>query len=85
MHQRQTLHIFHDGNFRIFGFTPNRTGGNLPKVPYYQAWKFHATIEVMPIEPPRAGVDVDDIQAEIELHGFCLKENIVQVFRQAVA
>jgi hypothetical protein len=82
MPERQTLHIFHDGSYWFFGYTEDRTGGNLPRnllpqdVPA-RSWVFYSTIEVLPGEEPRAGMDVDDVQFEIRQHGFCVKENVI--------
>jgi hypothetical protein len=77
MAERQTLHIFCDGiGGTTFSYTEDRTGVNLPKLTA-RKWVFHSTIEVMPGEEPRAGMDINDIQAEIRKHGVCVKENVV--------
>jgi hypothetical protein len=79
MAERQTLHVFHDGNFRLYGFTEDRSGGNLPTQLAPQGWKLLNTIEIHPGEGPRAGMDVEDIQAEIRKHGFCVKKDAISV------
>jgi hypothetical protein len=79
MVERQTLHIFRDGNSGPFGYTEDSTGGNLPTLTPGRTWAFHSTIEVTPGEGPRAGMDIEDIQAEIKKHGVCVKEKVITV------
>jgi len=60
------VHTFR-GPGRVFGFTTQADGGNLPAA--YAPWTAFKTIEIHPDEP-HAGVDPNACLADIEVHGF---------------
>lgn len=83
MAEPQTLHIFRDGQSDRFGFTEDRTGANVPTQLALQGWKLLDTIRIVPGEGARAGMNIEDIQAEIRARGYCVKKNVISIqFRQ---
>jgi hypothetical protein len=64
------VHIFR-GPGRVFGFTRDEAGGNLPE--RYAPWSPFKTLDLFPDEPQR-GVDVNACLRDIELHGLHLTD-----------
>lgn len=64
------VHIFR-GPGRVFGFTEDETGNNLPE--RYAPWSSFKTLDMFPDEPQR-GVDVNTCLSDIEQHGFHLTD-----------
>ena len=62
------IHIF-DNRTSTFGFTRDKTGGNLPM--QETNWKYSKTIDVT-TEEPRIALDVDAMLRSIEEKGYYL-------------
>ena len=69
------VHAFR-GPGRVFGFTPDATGGNLPGI--YAPWTAFKVLE-MHQDEPHAGVDVNECLADIAANGFHLTDAHVRV------
>jgi hypothetical protein len=72
------VHTFR-GTGRIFGFTAQADGGNLP--PGYGPWA-PFKILAMHRDEPQGGVDVNECLADIEAHGFHLTDAHVRITQQ---
>ena len=59
------------GTGRVFGFTADAGGKNLP--PQYGPWTAFKSLKMYPDEP-QGGVDVNACLADIEAHGFHLTD-----------
>jgi hypothetical protein len=79
MIEKQTIYAFQSGGTAYYGYTPDPTGANLPTVPAGKWEKHGLPIQVEPGEGPRAGMDVENVQAEIRRVGYCVKEGVVTV------
>ena len=75
------VHTFR-GPGRIFGFTAQVDGGNLPTA--YAPWTAFKTIELHPDEP-HAGVDPNACLADIESYGFHLTDAHVRIAPDSLA
>ena len=74
------VHIFRaDG--RVFGFTEDRLGGNLPSK--YGAWVPFKTL-AMQNGVPQPGVNVDECLDDIERYGFHITDAHVRITEKAV-
>ena len=69
------VHAFR-GTDRVFGFTMDATGSNLP--PQYAPWSPFKTLEMSRGEPI-PGVRVDECLDDIEKHGIHLTEAHVRI------
>lgn len=61
------VHIFR-GPGRVFGFTEDLTGDNLPSK--FAPWTAFKSLELSRDGEPRPGVDTDACLDDIEAHGF---------------
>lgn len=61
------VHIFR-GPGRVFGFTEDATGANLPS--QFAPWSAFKSLELSRDGEPRPGVDTEACLADIERHGF---------------
>jgi hypothetical protein len=61
------VHIFR-GPGRVFGFTEDATGANLPS--QFSPWTAFKSIDLSRDGEPRAGVDTNECLEDIEKHGF---------------
>ena len=61
------VHIFR-GPGRVFGFTEDATGANLPS--HLAPWSAFKSVELRRGGEPRPGVDTDACLCDIERHGF---------------
>jgi hypothetical protein len=61
------VHIFR-GNGRVFGFTEDATGANLPS--QHGPWNAFKAISLSREGEPTPGVDTRDCLDDIEKHGF---------------
>ena len=75
------VHIFR-GPGRIFGFTENETGKNLPS--QYRPWTAFKTLEMTRGEA-QPGVNVDECLDDIDAHGFHLTDAHVSIAQQATS
>jgi hypothetical protein len=73
------VHIFR-GPGRIFGFTADESGDNLP--PQYRPWTAFKTLE-MAKGQATPGVNVDECLDDIETFGFHLTDAHVRITAQA--
>jgi hypothetical protein len=73
------VHIFR-GPGRIFGFTADGSGDNLP--PQYRPWTAFKTLE-MTKGQATPGVNVDECLDDIETFGFHLTDAHVRITGQA--
>lgn len=69
------VHVFRAAG-RVFGFTSDSTGGNLPSG--LGEWSQFRTV-VMTLGQPTPGVDVDDCLDDIAAHGFHLTDAHVRI------
>lgn len=74
------VHTFR-GPGRIFGFTAQADGANLPAA--YAPWTAFKTIEIHPDEP-HAGVDPNACLADIEAHGFHLTDAHARIAPESI-
>jgi hypothetical protein len=74
------VHIFR-ANGRVFGFTGDSHGANLPST--YGAWVPFKTL-VMEKGGSQAGVNVDECLEDIERYGFHLTDAHVRITDKAV-
>ncbi|MEO7177754.1 MAG: hypothetical protein ABIW83_02825 [Allosphingosinicella sp.] len=75
------IHAFR-GLGRVFGFTREAEGSNLPG--QYGPWAPFKTLEMNPGQA-LPGVDVETCLADVEAHGFHLTDAHVRITEQAVA
>lgn len=61
------VHIF-KGKGRIYGFTEDATGANLPS--QHGPWSQHKTLDMNRGETPRIAVNTDEALDDIEKQGF---------------
>jgi len=72
------VYLFNSEKHRnMYGFTPDQTGGNLPKE--FGPWSKFKELDVNPGEPPRAGVKTEDILDGIKRDGFHLARVEIKV------
>lgn len=74
------IHLFR-GPERIFGFTAEADGSNLP--PDHGPWTTFKSLE-MEEGKPQPGVDVDECIADVGAHGFHLTEAHVRITDRVV-
>jgi len=75
------VHIFR-GPGRIFGFTGDEAGENLPA--QYRPWAAFKTLE-MTRGQAQPGVNVDECLDDINEHGFHLTDAHVRITQQATS
>ena len=74
---------FHSGkDHRVYGFTLDRTGGNLPAA--FAPWRKHGEHDVNPGDGPRIGVHTDAILDGIKRDGFHLAAIEIKVTEKIV-
>jgi hypothetical protein len=71
-----TVHIFR-GPGRVFGFTEDAAGGNLPA--RYSPWNSFKTVTLSHEGEPTPGVDTRDCLDDIEKHGFHITDAHVRI------
>jgi hypothetical protein len=71
-----TIHIFR-GPGRVFGFTNDATGANLPTK--FAPWTTFKSIELDRNKPPTPGVNADECLTDIEMHGFHITDAHVRI------
>ena len=74
------VHIFR-GPARVFGFTTQATGENLPA--QYAPWAIFKSVEMRQGEP-MPGVDVDDCLRDIAAHGVHVTDAHVRITEAAI-
>ncbi|MBX3619005.1 MAG: hypothetical protein KF891_03280 [Rhizobacter sp.] len=74
------VHIFR-GPCRVFDFTADATGGNLPQK--YAPWTSFKSVELHKGQNT-PGVDVGECLADIELHGVHLTDAHVRITEEAI-
>ena len=74
------VHIFR-GPGRIFGFTADATGGNLPQK--YAPWTAFKSIELLKGEET-PGVDASECLHDIETHGVHVTDAHIRITEEAV-
>ena len=75
------VHAFR-GQGRIFGFTAESTGGNLPAE--YGPWVLFKTLDMSRGEEPRAAVRTDECLDDLENYGFHLTEAHVRITERVI-
>jgi hypothetical protein len=70
------VHIFR-GTGRVFGFTEDATGANLPA--QHGPWSTFKTIRLSREGEPTAGVDTRDCLDDMEKHGFHITDAHVRI------
>jgi hypothetical protein len=70
------IHIFR-GPGRVFGFTENATGANLPS--QFSPWTAFKSIELSRDGEPKAGVNTNECLEDIEKHGFHITDAHVRI------
>lgn len=74
------LHIFR-GPGRVFGFTEDAMGANLPS--QFAPWNTFKSIELTRGEPT-AGVDTNECLDDIERHGFHITDAHVRITESVI-
>ena len=74
------IHTFR-GPGRIFGFTPDKDGTNLPT--QYGPWSAFKSLEMIE-DRPQQGVDVNECLEDIRKHGFHLTDAHVRITERAL-
>jgi hypothetical protein len=75
------IHMFR-GPGRVFGFTDDAAGGNLP--PQFSPWTKFKSIELIRGVEPTPGVDTNDCLEDIEKHGFHITDAHVRIKENVV-
>jgi hypothetical protein len=75
------VHIYR-GVGRVFGFTQDPTGANLPS--QYGPWNAFKTLDLNRDGAPTAGVDTGDCLDDIENYGFHITDAHVRITESAV-
>ena len=75
------VHIFR-GPGRVFGFTEDATGGNLPS--QFSPWTAFKSIDLSRDGEPRAGVDTNECLEDIEKHGFHITDAHVRITESVI-
>jgi hypothetical protein len=70
------VHIFR-GPGRVFGFTEDATGANLPS--QFSPWTAFKSIDLSRDGEPRPGVDTNECLEDIEKHGFHITDAHVRI------
>lgn len=70
------VHCFR-GPGRVFGFTKDATGGNLPSK--FSPWTAFKSIELSRDGEPKTGVNTSDCLTDIEKHGFHITEAHIRI------
>jgi hypothetical protein len=70
------IHIFR-GPGRVFGFTEDATGSNLPS--QFSPWTVFKSIDLSRDGEPKPGVDTDECLGDIEEHGFHITDAHVRI------
>jgi len=74
------VHLFR-GPGRVFGFTADSSGVNLPSK--YAPWATFKTIELQK-DVPIPGVDVNDCLHDLEIHGVHITDAHVRITEEAI-
>jgi hypothetical protein len=75
------IHIFR-GPGRVFGFTEDVMGANLPS--QFAPWNTFKSIELSRDGEPKAGVNSDECLDDIEKHGFHITDAHVRITESVV-
>lgn len=75
------VHIFR-GTGRVFGFTEDATGANLPS--QYGPWNSFKSINLSRDGEPTPGVDTRGCLDDIEKHGFHITDAHVRITESAI-
>lgn len=75
------VHIF-KGKGRVFGFTEDDAGTNLPA--QYGPWALFKTLDVNRGEEPRASFNTDECLDDLERHGFHLTDAHVRTTESVI-
>ncbi len=75
------VHIFR-GTGRVFAFTENATGANLPS--QYGPWNTFKAINLSRDGEPTAGVDTHACLDDIEKHGFHINDAHIRITESVI-
>jgi len=75
------VHIFR-GPGRVFGFTENATGANLPS--QFSPWTAFKSIDLSRDRESRPGVDTNECLEDIEKHGFHITDAHVRITESVI-
>jgi hypothetical protein len=75
------IHIFR-GPGRVFGFTEDATGANLPS--QFAPWNSFKSIELSRNGEPRPGVHTEECLSDIEKHGFHITDAHVRITESVI-
>jgi hypothetical protein len=75
------VHIFR-GPGRVFGFTEDATGTNLPS--QFSPWTTFKSIDVSREGEPTAGLDTNECREDIEKHGFHVTDAHVRITERLI-
>jgi hypothetical protein len=75
------VHIFR-GPGRVFGFTEDATGANLPS--RFSPWAAFKSIELTRGGEPKPGVNASDCLDDIEKHGFYISDAHVRITESVI-
>lgn len=77
------VYAFRGGKERVFAFTPDRTGANLPA--QLGPWSLFKTLEIQRgDEAPRGAFNVDECFDDMERYGFHITEAHVRITESVV-
>ena len=75
------VHIFR-GPGRVFGFTKDATGANLPS--QFSPWTAFKSLDLCRDGEPTAGVDTNACLEDIEKHGFHITDAHVRITKSVI-
>jgi hypothetical protein len=75
------VHIFR-GPGRVFGFTGDATGANLPS--QFSPWTAFKSIELSRDGEPKPGVNANECLEDIEKHGFHITDAHVRITERVI-
>jgi hypothetical protein len=75
------VHVFR-GKDRVFGFTKDDTGSNLPA--RYGPWNVHRTLDMNRGEESGPAVRTDECLDDIEEHGFHITDAHVRITESVI-
>jgi hypothetical protein len=75
------VHIFR-GPGRVFGFTEDAAGANLPS--QFSPWTHFKSIDLSRDGEPRPGVDTNECLEDIATHGFHITEAHVRITERVI-
>lgn len=70
MAEQNPIHVFQCVGGAAYGFTSDRSGGNLPEAECPDGWEFLKTLESEPFDLPRVAADPERVRIHIARKGY---------------